>query len=269
MTDTVHTPEAPAAPKTTLDINDIQRILPHRYPFLLVDRVDEIDDDHIAARKQVTRNEPHFEGHFPGHPVMPGVLIIEALAQAGALLAAHGGDFNPETHVVYFMAIDNARFRKPVVPGDMLTQIMMADLPILFGPRADDVFVIGWGSGMTAGVLLDSPVKEVRAVELEPAVIQASHYFQRINHHPWKRNHLELHEDDARHLLLADDRTYDAIVSEPSHPWVTGVSCVWPAEYAPASGSNGASRAITLAPRCSTILRSTASSAIRSQPART
>ena len=101
-----------------LDIRDIERILPHRYPFLLVDRVDEIDDDHIAARKQVTRNEPHFEGHFPGHPVMPGVLIIEALAQAGALYAARLVKFDPDKQVIYFMAIDKAKFRKPVVPGD-------------------------------------------------------------------------------------------------------------------------------------------------------
>ena len=104
-----------------LDINAIERILPHRYPFLLVDRVEEIGEERIVARKLVSRNEPFFNGHFPGHPVMPGVLIIEALAQAGALLAAHGVAFNPETHVVYFMAIDNARFRKPVVPGDVLT----------------------------------------------------------------------------------------------------------------------------------------------------
>ena len=104
-----------------LDIVAIERILPHRYPFLLVDRVEEIGEERVIARKLVSRNEPFFNGHFPGHPVMPGVLIIEALAQAGALLAAHGGGFNPETHVVYFMAIDNARFRKPVVPGDVLT----------------------------------------------------------------------------------------------------------------------------------------------------
>ena len=104
-----------------LDIRAIERILPHRYPFLLVDRVDEIGADRIVARKLVTRNEPHFEGHFPGHPVMPGVLIIEALAQAGALLAAHAVGFNPETHVIYFMAIDKAKFRKPVIPGDVLT----------------------------------------------------------------------------------------------------------------------------------------------------
>jgi 3-hydroxyacyl-[acyl-carrier-protein] dehydratase len=104
-----------------LDIVAIERILPHRYPFLLVDRVDEIGEERIIARKLVSRNEPFFNGHFPGHPVMPGVLIIEALAQAGALLAAHVVAFSQETHVVYFMAIDNARFRKPVIPGDVLT----------------------------------------------------------------------------------------------------------------------------------------------------
>jgi 3-hydroxyacyl-[acyl-carrier-protein] dehydratase len=103
-----------------LDITAIERILPHRYPFLLVDRVDEIGDERVLARKLVSRNEPFFDGHFPGHPVMPGVLIIEALAQAGALLAAHTTAFDPKTHVIYFMAIDNAKFRKPVIPGDVL-----------------------------------------------------------------------------------------------------------------------------------------------------
>ena len=104
-----------------LDITAIERILPHRYTFLLVDRVDEIGEDRVIARKLVSRNEPFFDGHFPGHPVMPGVLIIEALAQAGALLAAHVTSFDPTTHVIYFMAIDNAKFRKPVIPGDVLT----------------------------------------------------------------------------------------------------------------------------------------------------
>ena len=103
-----------------LDITAIERILPHRYPFLLVDRVDEIGEERVIARKLVSRNEPFFDGHFPGHPVMPGVLIIEALAQAGALLAAHATAFDPATHVIYFMAIDNAKFRKPVIPGDVL-----------------------------------------------------------------------------------------------------------------------------------------------------
>jgi 3-hydroxyacyl-[acyl-carrier-protein] dehydratase len=104
-----------------LDIRDIERILPHRYPFLLVDRVDELGPDRIVARKLVSRNEPQFNGHFPGHPVMPGVLIIEALAQAGALLAASVVSFDPAKQVVYFMAIDKARFRKPVVPGDLMS----------------------------------------------------------------------------------------------------------------------------------------------------
>jgi 3-hydroxyacyl-[acyl-carrier-protein] dehydratase len=103
-----------------LDIRAIERILPHRYPFLLVDRVDEVGPDRIVARKLVTRNEPHFNGHFPGLPVMPGVLIIEALAQAGALLAAHVVGFDSQTQVIYFLGIDKARFRKPVVPGDLL-----------------------------------------------------------------------------------------------------------------------------------------------------
>ena len=103
-----------------MDIRSIERVLPHRYPFLLVDRVDEINDDKIVASKMVTRNEPHFEGHFPGHPVMPGVLIIEALAQAGALYAARLTKFDPERQVIYFMAIDKAKFRKPVIPGDHL-----------------------------------------------------------------------------------------------------------------------------------------------------
>ena len=103
-----------------LDIRDIERILPHRYPFLLVDHVDEIGEERIVARKNVSRNEPHFNGHFPGHPVMPGVLIIEALAQAGALYAAKLVKFDPDKQVIYFMAIDKAKFRRPVVPGDVL-----------------------------------------------------------------------------------------------------------------------------------------------------
>lgn len=103
-----------------MDAREIEGILPHRYPFLLVDRVMEIGPDKIVARKNVSAGEPYFQGHFPGHPVMPGVLIIEALAQAGAILAAKATGFDPTTHVVYFMAIDKAKFRKPVVPGDQL-----------------------------------------------------------------------------------------------------------------------------------------------------
>jgi 3-hydroxyacyl-[acyl-carrier-protein] dehydratase len=105
-----------------LDVEAIQRILPHRPPFLLVDRVVEHEQGkRLVAWKSVTMNEPYFAGHFPGHPVMPGVLILEALAQAAALLAIL--DLPPEqvkAKVTYLMGIDNARFRRPVVPGDRL-----------------------------------------------------------------------------------------------------------------------------------------------------
>ena len=103
-----------------LDIRGIEAILPHRYPFLLVDHVDHVDGERIVARKMVSRNEPHFQGHFPGHPVMPGVLIIEALAQAGAIYACRLVDFDPGRQVIYFMSLDKVKFRKPVVPGDAL-----------------------------------------------------------------------------------------------------------------------------------------------------
>ena len=103
-----------------LDIQAIQRLLPHRFPFLLIDRVLEVDGDHVVAIKNVSINEPFFAGHFPGQPVMPGVLILEAMAQAGAVLAIRGSSFDPDKQVVYFMALDKAKFRRPVVPGDQL-----------------------------------------------------------------------------------------------------------------------------------------------------
>lgn len=103
-----------------MDITAILSILPHRFPFLLVDRVDERNEDTIVARKMVSMNEPFFSGHFPLHPIMPGVLIIEALAQAGALLAAPQVNFNPAKQAMYFMSMDKVKFRKPVIPGDLL-----------------------------------------------------------------------------------------------------------------------------------------------------
>lgn len=103
-----------------MDVREIEGILPHRYPFLLLDRVVEIGEDKVVALKNVSANEPFFQGHFPGHPVMPGVLIVEALAQAGAVLACKATNFDPTKQVIYFMAIDKVKFRKPVVPGDQL-----------------------------------------------------------------------------------------------------------------------------------------------------
>lgn len=105
-----------------IDVKEIQKLLAHRYPFLLVDRVVEVESGKkLVAFKNVTINEEFFNGHFPGHPVMPGVLILEALAQACALLAYKSSGLSPQDLVIYLMAIDNAKFRKPVVPGDRLT----------------------------------------------------------------------------------------------------------------------------------------------------
>jgi len=101
-----------------LDINMIQKILPHRYPFLFVDKIIEIKENKVIGIKNVTIDEPFFQGHFPGHPIMPGVLIIEAMAQVGGV-----GALNMKGNLgklAYFLSIDNARFRKPVVPGDTL-----------------------------------------------------------------------------------------------------------------------------------------------------
>ncbi|WP_368343791.1 3-hydroxyacyl-ACP dehydratase FabZ [Pelagovum sp. HNIBRBA483] len=110
-------PEAP----TSADIQLIQQILPHRYPFLLVDRVRDINGTSSAVGiKNVTMNEPHFQGHFPGSPIMPGVTIVEAMAQtAGVMVGATMGLINGDL-LIYFMAIDKCKFRRKVVPGDVL-----------------------------------------------------------------------------------------------------------------------------------------------------
>lgn len=101
------------------DIMRIMELLPHRYPFLLVDKIIDIDGDNSAIGiKNVTVNEPHFTGHFPSQPVMPGVLIVEGMAQTAGAICIDNADM--EADLVYFMTIDNARFRKPVVPGDQL-----------------------------------------------------------------------------------------------------------------------------------------------------
>lgn len=107
--------------KLPIDINDIIKLIPHRYPFLLIDRITEMELGHSAtAIKNVTINENFFQGHFPERPVMPGVLIIEALAQTAATLVMSGEPAESAGSIVYFMSIENAKFRKPVVPGDQL-----------------------------------------------------------------------------------------------------------------------------------------------------
>lgn len=108
-----------------MTVNEIMKLLPHRYPFLLVDRIADLQPGVSATGvKNVTINEPFFQGHFPGQPIMPGVLIIEAMAQVAGVMAFRSG---VEGKVVYFMSIDNAKFRRPVVPGD---QVMM-DIKVL------------------------------------------------------------------------------------------------------------------------------------------
>jgi 3-hydroxyacyl-[acyl-carrier-protein] dehydratase len=103
-----------------LSSTDIQAILPHRYPFLLVDRIEELEiGKRVVGLKNVTINEPFFQGHFPGRPIMPGVLIIEAMAQVGGILAFKSAN-QAGAKLVYFMGIEKAKFRKPVTPGDQL-----------------------------------------------------------------------------------------------------------------------------------------------------
>jgi beta-hydroxyacyl-ACP dehydratase FabZ len=104
-----------------IDVKEIMQILPHRYPFLLVDRIESLKEgEEIVGIKNVSVNEPFFVGHFPGNPIMPGVLIIEAMAQVGGVLAFHSSPKEWAGSLVYFMGIDKVRFRKPVVPGDQL-----------------------------------------------------------------------------------------------------------------------------------------------------
>jgi len=114
-------PTCTDARSTQIDIQRIMEMIPHRYPFLMIDRViDVVANERATGIKNVSINEPHFQGHFPTRPVMPGVLIIEAMAQTAAVLVVHTLGPAAEGKLVYFMSVDNARFRRPVVPGDCL-----------------------------------------------------------------------------------------------------------------------------------------------------
>jgi len=105
-----------------IDVTQIQELIPHRYPFLLVDKVLELDTEakHIVAQKNVSINEPYFQGHFPGRPIMPGVLIIEALAQAGGVMTQLSLGRDAQSKLFYMVKVENARFNKQVIPGDVL-----------------------------------------------------------------------------------------------------------------------------------------------------
>lgn len=127
MTD-VTQDQLPAVDVPLIETKQILTMIPHRYPFLLVDRVIDVRKDHSATGvKNVSMNEPFFQGHFPGHPVMPGVLIVESMAQTAAVLVI--STLGPEAGipVVYFMSIENAKFRKPVTPGDVLHLTLTKD----------------------------------------------------------------------------------------------------------------------------------------------
>ena len=105
----------------SIDILEIMKSLPHRYPFIMIDRILElVPDEKVVALKNVTINEPFFLGHFPGNPIMPGVLIIEAMGQAGAVLAAESISREENGSLIFFMGMDRVKFRKPVIPGDQL-----------------------------------------------------------------------------------------------------------------------------------------------------
>ena len=115
-----------------MDINRIRELLPHRYPFLLVDKIIEIGGDYIVGIKNVSVNEPFFQGHFPQEPIMPGVLLVEAMAQTGGLLVLNSVD-EPERYSTYFMKIDGVKFRQKVVPGDTLIFRLQLISPIRRG----------------------------------------------------------------------------------------------------------------------------------------
>jgi 3-hydroxyacyl-[acyl-carrier-protein] dehydratase len=121
-------PELPPVDVSLIDTKQLLKMIPHRYPFLLLDRLEEVRFGHSGIGiKNVTVNEPFFQGHFPGHPVMPGVLIVESMAQAAAALVIAGMGPNAGSPLVYFMSIENAKFRKPVTPGDQLRLEMTRD----------------------------------------------------------------------------------------------------------------------------------------------
>jgi 3-hydroxyacyl-[acyl-carrier-protein] dehydratase len=121
-------PDLPPVDVSLIEVKQLLKMIPHRYPFLLIDRMVDVRHDHSAVGiKNVSVNEPFFEGHFPGHPVMPGVLIIESMAQTAAALVI--STLGPEAGIpiVYFMSVENAKFRKPVTPGDQLRLTVAKD----------------------------------------------------------------------------------------------------------------------------------------------
>jgi 3-hydroxyacyl-[acyl-carrier-protein] dehydratase len=126
--DDVTQPDLPPVDVSLIEVKQLLKMIPHRYPFLLIDRMVDVRHDHSAVGiKNVSVNEPFFEGHFPGHPVMPGVLIIESMAQTAAALVISTLGPDAGIPIVYFMSVENAKFRKPVTPGDQLRLTVAKD----------------------------------------------------------------------------------------------------------------------------------------------
>ncbi|KRG67489.1 3-hydroxyacyl-ACP dehydratase [Stenotrophomonas terrae] len=141
-----------------IDVNTIQTLIPHRYPFLLVDKVVELDVEakRIVAHKNVTINEPYFQGHFPGQPIMPGVLIIEALAQAGGVLTQLSLGRDAQSKLFYLVKVDNVRFMKQVVPGDVLelhvqVKRMIRNMAVYYGEAKVDGEIVAHAEVLCAG----------------------------------------------------------------------------------------------------------------------
>jgi spermidine synthase len=166
----------------------------------------------IAGEVTDTLTEPGERTLF--HREGPTASVIVVQGSSGAYLLIINGRINAGDH-----------------PSDMVTQVLLAQLPLLLAPRADDVFVVGWGSGVTAGSATRGPVRQITAVELEPAVVEASRLFEHVNHKPLDDPRVRVYEDDARHILLASTDTYDVVISEPPHPWVAGVANLFTQDF--------------------------------------
>ncbi|HEY3187003.1 MAG TPA: fused MFS/spermidine synthase, partial [Solirubrobacteraceae bacterium] len=140
--------------------------------------------------------------------------------------------FRHSTHPARILSMSiNGRANASDYIGDLGTQVTLAQLPLLLAPRMDRVFIVGWGSGVTVGSATRSPAREITAVELEPAVVEASRLFEHVNNHPGQDPRVRLYVDDARHILLASTDVYDVIVSEPPHAWVTGVANLFTRDF--------------------------------------